>query len=533
MRQKKDYGTELPLNEEAVDRCSEKISEFLLSLKTDKKELLRIRLNAENILLKWLERFGEGKDVSLACFSFLGQPMIRLKLKGDPFDPLAEEAENGSEWSRKLLAGLQTTPVYTYSNNENVVTFKLIRKRRNPLLALVIAIAAAALVSLIGLFCLPENVRVGVASGIFAPICDTYIQALNFAGIPLIFLSVLLGICGVGDSASFGRIGKQMIRHFALTLLVITTISALAFYPFFPFVWGGANVKLHYGEFLDVLLDFIPNSLFRPFLDCNAMQLILMGVAMGLALLKLAPTGKAFSKFMEDLNSILLLISQWFTYVIPLFSFVIIVKSVWAGELTNILSGWKAWVLVTGMQILILLIMASQLCIRNKAKLGVLFRKFSKTFLIAFGTNSCCATIPAIYECEDDLGVSYQVAGFGIPIGTSVYKPSTAIRLIGIVYFVASSTGTGVSLQWFVLAVLMVMMLSVAVPAIPGGVILFYPMLFSQLGLPAEMATAMIAADLFFDASCTAFCQVSTEIALAQQATALGMVDSERMKHSS
>ena len=530
MKQKKDYSAERKLCDETIDEFSEKVSAYLASLKTEKKELLRLRLNVENVLLQWMEHYGDEKTVSLACYSFLGQPTIRLKLKGEGYDPIADERSDGSEWSRKLLAGLQTTPVYSYSAGENLVTFKLIRKRKNPLFGLCIAIAAAVAVSLLGMLALSEDFRVGVASGFLTPVCDTYIQMLNFSGIPLIFLSVLLGICGVGDSASFGRIGKKMIAHFAITLFVVTAISALVFYPFFDFVWGSGAVAVNYREFLDVVLDFVPNSLFLPFINCNAMQLIVMGVAMGLALLKLKPVGQHFSDFMEDLNSILLLIAEWFTYLIPIFSFVIIVKSVWAGELSNILSAWKPWVLVTGMQVIILLAMGIQLCSRNKVKLGTLLRKLSKTFLVAFGTNSCCATIPAIYECEANLGVSYQVAGFGIPIGTSIYKPSTAVRLVGICYLAASASGTAVSPQWFILTVFMAMMLSVAVPAIPGGVILFYPMLFSQLGLPAEMATAMIAADLFFDASCTAFCQISTELALAQQATELGLVDPELMR---
>ena len=62
-----------------------------------------------------------------------------------------------------------------------------------------------------------------------------------------------------------------------------------------------------------------------------------------------------------------------------------------------------------------------------------------------------------------------------------------------------------------------------------GGMFLFYPMLFTQLGIPLEAITAMLATDVFFDVTCTAFCIVSTELALLEQAHVLGMLDRETL----
>ena len=44
---------------------------------------------------------------------------------------------------------------------------------------------------------------------------------------------------------------------------------------------------------------------------------------------------------------------------------------------------------------------------------------------------------------------------------------------------------------------------------------------------------AMLATDVFFDVTCTAFCIVFTELALLQQAHVLGMLDRETLQKPS
>ena len=76
----------------------------------------------------------------------------------------------------------------------------------------------------------------------------------------------------------------------------------------------------------------------------------------------------------------------------------------------------------------------------------------------------------------------------------------------------------------------MAIILSIAVPAIPGGMMIFYPMLFSQLGIPEVAISVMLAVDILFDAPSTAFCMVETELALARQAGKLDLLDKDALE---
>lgn len=130
-----------------------------------------------------------------------------------------------------------------------------------------------------------------------------------------------------------------------------------------------------------------------------------------------------------------------------------------------------------------------------------------------------------MYTAANKMGVQGNHIGFGIPIGTSVFKPALAARLIVVSFFMASVYQVGVSVEWFILAVLMAFIFSIAVPAIPGGALLF-----SQLGIPAGAMALVLATDFFFDCICTALCMVSTELALVQQADKMEMLDEKKLK---
>ncbi len=529
---KKEIGYSFFLESEQIDIASEKIIDYLTEIGLERKEALRIKFSAEEILLSWQNHFGKMCGVQLSCYSRLGQQMITLKLDGEPYDPLNKEDEDDQygEWSQKLLSSLKTTPLYSYSHNSNIVTFKVMQKKSNSFLTLLISIATAIAVGFLGLL-LPSELRMSVAKGFMEPICSTYLNVLCFCGIPLIFLSVVLGITGIGDINTFQKIGKKMVLDYIATLFGIVVITAMLAFPLFSFTYGENTISLNYTNLLEMMLGWLPTSLIQPFIDCNAMQLIIMGAVFGIGLLKLDPLAKNLLKVLDDLNSFLLLVGEWFTHIIPIFVFIIIVKSFWAEETSNVLKLWKSWAITIGFQCTAMLFLALWICYKHKVSLTKLFKKVSETFFIALGTNSCSASIMANYSCcGGKLGIAGSVFGFGIPIGTSIFKPCSAIRFVILSFFMISTYNINVSSGWFIMVIILSFILSIAVPAIPGGVLMFCPMLFTQLGIPDEALITLLATDIFFDVICTAFNQVAVQFALVNQAGRMDLLDKEMLR---
>ena len=518
---------------EQIDEAAALAEEYLLNAKMERRAALRLRLSMEQVLLSWRAHFGDECEFEMIAKTWLGQPTVRLRVKGDGFDPLKQNEDEltGSAWTTELLSRLQTTPLYSYNRGVNTVTIRIVKPKKSPFVRLLIAVLAALAAAFLGTLFLPAELRLTVANDWLAPFCTTFLNALGLCGIPLIFLSVALGIIGVGDVNTFSRIGRRMVRQFMLILLAAVIGAGVAAFFLFRPDFGSGSTQINVTDILNMILGWVPTGLFTPFIDCNAMQLILLGTIFGIFLLKLAPVGQNLTNTLSDANSLLLAVSEWFTHLIPVFVFIILVRSLWAGQMSQILPAWKSLVITVGLQTVFMAILALSICRKYRVRLGVLLGKISETFLIALGTNSCTASITENYACcAGKLGIDAHVFGFGIPIGTSIFKPACAIRMVILVFYMADFYQIPISASWIALATLMCLLLSVAVPAIPGGVLMFCPMLFAQLGIPAEAVTPMIATDIFFDSICTAFCQVAVSMELVHQAGSMNMLNVELLR---
>ena len=64
----KQTDRKFSLGAEQIDLASEQVSDFLCELKLERRAVMRIRLNAENILIAWQERFGAESTVQMSCY---------------------------------------------------------------------------------------------------------------------------------------------------------------------------------------------------------------------------------------------------------------------------------------------------------------------------------------------------------------------------------------------------------------------------------------------------------------------------------
>ena len=513
------------LRPESIDSAAERIQVFLSDFKIENSTIIKIRINAEEILLNWLSSFKEGSSFQLSLGKNYGQYKIQLRCEGLQCNPITDPNADFGPWAKSMLSKLEVMPVYEYKHGINIVTFAIPKPKANPLKQILYALLASIPVGLLGMV-IPGEIKTFIVDNCMSPLYSTYLNVFGLCGIPLIFLSVVLGILGVEDLHTFTKIGRRMILRFVTIIVSVIMIAILFASPLFDLTWGQDSMSLSFGDFVNMVLGWLPTNLFQPFISMDAMQLIILGAIFGMGMLILGSGTGTLQKAFEDVNSILLWFAQWLARLIPIFVFIMVVKSIWMSELDVLLPAWKSWVVTTGLQAAFVLTMSIIVSSKYKIKLKLLFKKISNTFFIALGTNSCTASIPENYACcAGKLGMDSKVFTFGIPIGTSIFKPATAIRLVLLSLFMASGNGVPVSISWMIMLFVMSFTLSIAIPAIPGGCLMFCTMLFSQLGIPTEVIAQMLATDVFFDAICTAFNQISVQLALLQHAGTIDLLN--------
>lgn len=160
----------------------------------DSKNITRIRLSIEEILLDMREHFGSEVPCTLTMGRKWGRHFLMLEVRGERFDPLEkkEQPEELSGWGGRLLANMGLTPVYLYKNGKNQILLKLPKKQVNPAIKLVGAVVLAVVSGLLGRM-LPPETRALLDAGILTPLFDTFLRALSTVAGPMIFLSVAWG----------------------------------------------------------------------------------------------------------------------------------------------------------------------------------------------------------------------------------------------------------------------------------------------------------------------------------------------------
>jgi len=516
------------LSNENIDIRIKEAEQFLSEANVDGKDILRIRLAMEETLLNYKNMWGETESFSLRCVKRLGRLRIELSVPGIRYDPFAGE-EEGSEILRSILAGMGIAPVWQYKNGSNQIIFTPRRRKPSQVLLLTAAVVLAAVC---GGLCalLPECVRSFLSVQLVAPIFNMFMGLLTAIAGPMIFLSVVWGVYSIGDTATLSKVGKRMILRFLLMSLLLTILAGVAMLPFFPLSGSGGS-SFDFSQLLQMVLDVVPGNFFTPFTEANPLQIIFVAVVIGLAMLVLGAKGATVASFVEQSNSVIQLIMEAVSGLIPFFVFGSIFNMILSGSISTLLQSSKLLPIMLLGHVLVCVVYLLLVCVRKRVSLSVFAKKVAPTFLIGLSTASSAAAYSTNVECcEKQLGIDRQIINFGIPLGQVVFMPGAAVIFLAAGLCMAEVYGVPISPAWLISALLITVVLAVAAPPVPGGGLTCYTMLFLQLNIPAEAVAITIALNVileFFGTAVNLFC---LQAELVELAGSLDRLDVEMLR---
>ena len=511
---------------ESVDLVSEDVESFLKELKAPKKNILESRLTVEEILLDMMDKYGSDTEFAYIKNNFLGKPYITISVKGEPFNPLEKEGDDEfGNWSSALIQNADYTPSYTFNRGVNAVTMRFSKKEMNPALKLLIAIAAAIVVSALR-FVVPAEVIAFIEENVLDSLYSAFLGLMATIEIPLVFLSVSCGIIGIGDSTVFGRIGRKMVMRFVAIIMIFTTVAGIIFSVFFTnfSVESAGSISLKVG--IDMLLDLIPENLISPITSGNTMQVVLMAIIISISLVVLGGKTKTISNIINEGNRIIVYIASLICKLLPVFIFIVLLDLIWSDNVGIFISMWKPVAAFVAVLLALFAFMLAFISVKEKVSAALLIKKMLPTFLIGFGTASSIAANGECSEClYKQLGVNKRFVEFGQPTGGVVFMPSTAINFMVCAIYMAAYYEVNVSVLWFIIAVLICSFVAIATPPVPGGAIAAYTVIFAQLGIPSEAVAIVVALDILFDFIATAFDGAFLQLELIRQAEGNNMLN--------
>ena len=227
-----------------------------------------------------------------------GSPAITFRVKDDGFDPIEDDAGGiiNSRFIVNLLEDKGVSAAYRYRNGFNEVVFSASRETKKPKIIGGSVTAAAVLGLVCALLCrrfMPAQEQSFLLEDLASPLMSSLMGLIMLITGPLIFTSVVSGICALEDVVTLSSISLRVIfRFFVITVLLIT-FSMLVCFPFFPGLAGMSEGAFSIPEILHLLFELIPKDIVSPFVEGKTIQIILLAALFGISILML---GNSVSK---------------------------------------------------------------------------------------------------------------------------------------------------------------------------------------------------------------------------------------------
>ena len=253
-----------------------------------------------------------------------------------------------------------------------------------------------------------------------------------------------MGICGIGNAADFGRIGKQMVTRFMLFTLLGSAAAALLARPFFTLAGRGSGGESQLVSIRDLLLNILPSNPVRPFYDGNTLQIIFMAAMLGVLLVSAGPSGTRVRELASDLSDIVTEAIRIVCRLLPLFIFASFSLQIWESGIKTLIGLWKPIVLCAAVCAIFLIVKLSFVCFRLKVNPVLLLKKIFPSMVVGFSTASGSAAFSLCSEVnEKELGIDPTLTRIGYPIGSSIYSVCIAVLYVMTAYTTGEIYGIG------------------------------------------------------------------------------------------
>ena len=210
------------------------------------------------------------------------------------------------------------------------------------------------------------------------------------------------------------------------------------------------------------------------------------------------------------------LITKAIIPVLPYYIMTIFAEITFSGQVASVMVVFfKLIVILFIMHIVLLLlqyIFAGLISGKNPIKsLGAMLPAYAT----ALGTQSSAATIPVTLRQSLKLGISQRIAGFVIPLCATIHLSGSTMKITACALALMLLQGTPYDFSMFAGFIMMLGIIMVAAPGVPGGAIMAaLGVLHSMLGFDENQQALMVALYIAMDSFGTA-CNVTGDGAVA------------------
>ena len=362
-------------------------------------------------------------------------------------------------------------------------------------------------------------ILLGIALGYFlpAPVVRVFLtfnsifsQFLGFM-IPLIIIGLVTpAIAGIGKGA-----GKMLLATVVIAYVDTVIAGSLSYGTgswLFPSMIASTGGSMPHIDKATELAPYFTISI-PAMVDVMSGLVFSFIVGLGIAYGGLRTLENVFNEFKHIIEKV---IEKAIIPLLPYYIFGVFLNMTHNGQARQVLLVFSQIIIV--ILVLHVLILIYEFCIAGALTKQNPFRllwNMLPAYLTALGTSSSAATIPVTLAQTEKAGVRKEVAGFVIPLCATIHLSGSAMKITACALTICLLTGLPHDMGLFIYFILMLSIIMVAAPGVPGGAIMAaLAPLASILGFNDEAQALMIALYIAMDSFGTA-CNVTGDGAIA------------------
>lgn len=355
--------------------------------------------------------------------------------------------------------------------------------------------------------------------GVMSFLGEAFIRLIKMLVIPIIIVSMILGVAAMGNVRRLGRLGGRLLGWFVMTTVVAITIGVVLTNIVRPGEMLDPRVKQEllkdYGgesnlsvqqrlkskSLSQMVLDVIPDNPVKSMVDGDLLALIFFSLFIGVSLTALPQgKGKPVISLLQRVNDALLLAIKAIMYLAP----------VGVGALMAVVVGSSGWGVLgalaaySGVVILGLALMMGcyglVVLLLARRGIGGFFAAIRPAQMLAFATSSSAASLPVTLEvAKDGLGLSPRTYNLVLPLGTTINMDGTALYQGVAAVFIAQVFGMDLTFADQVRIVITATMASIGAAGVPGVGLVTLAMVLESIGVPAIGLALILGPDRILD----------------------------------
>ena len=339
-----------------------------------------------------------------------------------------------------------------------------------------------------------------------APFGAIFLNLIKMIIVPLVFASLIVGVCGLGDVKKIGRIGTKTLAYYLGTTafaIFLGLVLGTVLNPGLGLTMPGAEVKAAAKAappIMQVIVDIFPSNPMDAMLKANMLQIIVFALFVGGGIAVVGERAQTVFNFFDGLAETCYAIVNMIMKIAPLGVFALIAPVVAANGPSVLLPLLKVVISVyLGCLLHAVFVYGAMLKFIGKYSPFAFFKNLLPAQLVAFSTCSSSATLPVNMECVQKMGVSKEISSFVLPLGATVNMDGTALYQGVCALFVAQIYGIDLTSAQMMTIILTGTLASIGTAGVPGAGLIMLTMVLQSVGLPLEGVALVAGIDRVLD----------------------------------